>query len=153
MATFMTEIESAHLRDLVLRTIKVYNRYRSPEAMAKLVAVEEDGFIIDFEGTFCTSCGVKDYFEDFIYELETINKKIKLKLAETKPTGTQSFRVRYTTKDNVSVEVDEDSLFREFLLGRGLTFKEYLASNPCTKDVIMFHFRTWLFEKKQAPKK
>jgi hypothetical protein len=153
MATFMTEIASAHLKALVLRTIEVYNRYRSPEATAKLVAVEEDGFIIDFEGPFCTSCGVKDYFEDFIYELETINKKIKVKLAETKPTGPQSFRVRYTTKDNISVEVDEDSLFREFLLDRGLTFKKYLASNPCTKDVIMFHFRTWLFERKQAPKK
>jgi hypothetical protein len=153
MATLMTEIESAHLKDLVLRTIEVYNRYRSPEATAKLVALEKDGFLIDFEGSFCTSCGVRDYFEDFIYELETINKKIKLQLAEIQPAGPQSFRVRYRIKDSFSVEVDEDSLFREFLLERGLSFKEYLASNPCTKDVIMFHFRTWLFERKQAPKR
>lgn len=149
----MTEIESAYLKDLVLKTIEVYNRYRSPEATAKLVAVEKDGFIIDFEGPFCTSCGVRDYFEDFIYELETINRKIKLKLAETKPMEPQRFRVRYRIKDSFSVEVNEESLFREFLLERGKSFKEYLESNPCTKDVIMFHFRTWLFEKKQSSKK
>jgi len=153
MATLMTEIESAHLKDLVLRAIEVYNRYRSPEATAKLVEVEKDGFIIEFEGTFCQSCGAQDYFEDFIYELETINKKFRVELAETKPTGPQSFRVRYRIKDRFSVEVDEDSLFREFLLDKGLSFKEYLASNPCTKDVIMFHFRTWRFERKTEPKK
>jgi len=130
MATLMTEIESAHLKNLVLRTIEVYNRYRSPETTAKLIAVEKDGFIIDFEGSFCTSCGVTDYFEDFIYELETINKTFKLELAETKPTGPQSFRVRYRIKDGHSVADDEDSLFREFLLDRGLPFKEYLASKP-----------------------
>ena len=147
MATLMTEIESDHLKDLVLRAIEVYNKYRSPEATAKLVEVEKDGFIIDFKGSFCMSCGVRDYFEDFIYELETINKKFKLELAETKPTGPQSFRVRYRIKDSFSVE---DDLFREFLLDKRLSFKEYLASNPCTKDVIMFHFRTWLFERKIA---
>jgi hypothetical protein len=142
-----------NLKDAVLRAIEVYNMYRSPEATAKLVAVEKDGFIIDFEGAFCNSCGVRDYFEDFIYELETINKQFRAELAETKPTGSQSFRVQYRLRDSFSVEVDEDSLFREFLLDRGLSFEKYLASNPCTKDVIMFHFRTWLFERQQTPKK
>ena len=152
MATLMSEIESDHLKNLVLRTIDIYNRYRSPETTAKLISVEKDDFIIDFEGSFCTSCGVRDYFEDFIYELETINKTFKVELAETKPTGQQSFRVHYRIKDSFS-EVDEDSFFREFLLERGLSFKEFLESNPCTKDMIMFHFRTWLFERKQAPEK
>ncbi len=142
-----------NLNDAVLRAIEVYNMYRSPEATAKLVELEKDGFVIDFEGSFCISCDVRNYFEDFIYELETINKQFRAELADTKPTGPQSFRVQYRIRDSFSVEVDEDSLFREFLLDRGLSFKEYLASNPCTKDVIMFHFRTWLFERKQAPKK
>jgi hypothetical protein len=142
-----------NFKDAVLRAIEVYNMYRSPEATAKLVAVEKDGFVIDFEGEFCNSCGVRDYFEDFICELETISKQFRAELAETKPTGSQSFRVQYQLRDSFSVEVDEDSLFREFLLNRGLSFEEYLASNPCTKDVIMFHFRTWLFERQQTPKK
>ena len=147
----MPEISSAHLKNLVLRTIEVYNRYRSPETTAKLVAVEKDCVIIDFEVPFCTSCGVTEYFEDFIYELETINKTFKLELADTKSTYPQSFRVQYKIKDPFSVQVDEDSLFGEFLLDRGLSFKEYLASNPCTKDMIMFHFRTWVFEKNKTP--
>jgi hypothetical protein len=149
----MTEIESAHLKDLVLRAIEVYNRYRSPEATAKLVEVEKDGFIIEFDGTFCLSCGAQDYFEDFICELEDISRTFRVEVKETEPTGPQSFRVCYRIKDRFSVEVDEDSLFREFLLDKGLSFKEYLASNPCTKDVIMFHFRTWLFERKTESKK
>ena len=142
----------AHLDDLVSKAIEVYNRYRSPEATAKLVEVEKDGFIIEFEGPFCQSCGVNDYFEDFIHELEDINKSFRVEVKETEPAGPQSFRVRYGVKDDFS-EVDEEALFREFLQEKGLPFREYLASNPCTKDVIMFHFRTWLFERKADPKK
>ena len=153
MGALIQGMAGTNLKDVVLKAIEVYNRYRSPEATAKLVAVEKDGFVIDFEGSFCNSCGIRDYFEDFIYELKTINKQFRAELAETKPTGSRSFRVNYRMRDSFSVEVNEDSLFQEFLLDRGLSFKEYLASNPCTKDVIMFHFRTWLFERNQAPKK
>ena len=142
----MTEISSAHLKALVLRTIEVYNRYRSPETTAKLVLVEKDSFTLDFEGSFCATCGVRDYFEDFIYELETINNDFKLELVDTKPTGLQSFRVKYKITDKPE-EVDEDALFQEFLEDRDLSFEEYLAFNSCTKDVVMFHFRTWLLEK------
>ena len=149
----MTGTSATELKDAVLRTIKVYNMYRSPEAIAKLVGFKKDGVIIDFEGAFCASCGVRDYFDDFIYELQTINKTFNLEVAETEPTGAQSFRVHYRIKNKFSVSEDDDMLFREFLLESGLSFKEYLASNSCTKDVIMFHFRTWLFERKQAVKK
>ena len=148
----MKDIAGARLNDLVSRAIEVYNRYRSPEATAKLVEVEKDGFIIEFEGPFCMSCGVRDYFEDFIHELEDISKSFRVEVKETEPSGPQSFRVRYSVKDDFS-EVNEEALFREFLRDKGLSFREYLASNSCTKDVIMFHFRTWLFERKTEPKK
>jgi hypothetical protein len=65
----------------------------------------------------------------------------------------QSYKVRYKVKDKINVEVDKELLFREFLLDRGLSFKEYLASNSCSKEVIMFHFRTWLYERGQKTKK
>jgi hypothetical protein len=150
----MKGIAGARLDDLVLRAIEVFNRYRSPEATAKLVGVEKDGFIIEFEGPFCMSCGVNDYFEDFIYELENVSRSLRVEVKETEPSGPQSFRVRYGVKGDFSVaEVDEEALFREFLQERGLSFREYLTSNSCTKDVIMFHFRTWLFERKTEPKK
>ena len=143
----MREIDSAHLKDLVLKTIDVYNKFRSPESTANLVSVEKDRFIIDFEGSFCRSCSAKECFEDFIYELKNINNRLKLELVETRSTTSRKFRVQFKIKDSFS-EIDEDTLFQEFLSRRGLSFKEYLASNSCTKDVFMFHFRTWLFEKK-----
>ncbi len=148
----MKYMSGTNLKDAVLRAIEVYNRYRSPVATAKLVRIDKDRIVIDFDGSFCTSCGLRDYFEDFIYELETINKQLMVELAETKPTGSQCFRVQYRIKDSFP-EVDEDLLFREFLLDRGLSFKEFIGSNPCTKDVTMFQFRTWLFERKQRSKK
>jgi len=149
----MNDAVDAHLNDLVLRAIEVYNRYRSPEATAKLVGIKKDGFI-EFKGPFCQSCGVNDYFEDFIHELEDISRAFSVAVKATKPSGPQSFRVRYGFKDPFSVaNVDEEAFFREFLQEKGLSFKEYLASNACTKDVIMFHFRTWLFERKPSSTK
>jgi len=116
--------------------------------------MEKDGFIIEFEGPFCLSCGVRDYFEDFIHELEDISKSFRVEVKETESAGPQSFRVQYGVKDDFSVaEVDEEALFREFLRDKGLSFRDYLASNACTKDVIMFHFRTWLFERKPEQEK
>jgi hypothetical protein len=144
----------AHLNDVILRAIEVYNRYRSPEATAKLIGIKTDGFIIEFKGPFCQSCGVNHYFEDFIHELEDISGDVCVEVKATEPSGPQSFRVRYGFKDPFSVaNVDEEAFFREFLQEKGLSFKEYLASNACTKDVIMFHFRTWLFERKPSSKK
>jgi hypothetical protein len=154
----MPESVFDYMRDLILRTIDIFNRYRSPEVTAKLVEIDKDGFTLDFEGSFCTSCGIRDHFEDFIYELETISKNVKAELVATKPTGPESFRVKYRIKDTFSEnaaenDTNEDTMFREFLLENGLSFEEYLASNSCTKDVLMFHFRTWLFEKEKGNKK
>jgi hypothetical protein len=139
-----------NLNELVLRAIEVYNRYRSPEATAKLIWMEKDGFIIEFEGAFCLSCGARDYFEDFIYELEDLNSNYRMEIKEREPTGPQSFRVKYVVRNDFH---SEESLFREFLKERGLSFREYSSSNACTKDVIKFHFRTWLSERKTTPSK
>jgi hypothetical protein len=53
-------------------------------------------------------------------------------------------------RKQTDTNVDDDALFRKFLQERGMSFKEYFESNACTKDVIMFHFRTWLFERNKA---
>ncbi len=138
-----------NLKDVVLRTIELYNMYQRPEATAKLVTIDKNGFVIDFDGSFCNSCGARDYFEDFIYELETINKQFRVEMAKTKPIGSHSFRVQYRIIDSCRVVIDKDLLFQEFLLERGLSFQEFISSNPCAKDVTMFHFRTWFFERKK----
>ena len=145
----MTRIRSADLLDVVLGAIQVYNKYRSPQAKATLVKVKKDCFVVDFEGSFCESCGVREYIEDLIYELEGVNQKFRVELQETKAIGQNKFRASYKLKDISDVQINDEIFFQEFLSERGLTFSEYLASNSCTKDVLLFHFRTWLYEKKQ----
>jgi hypothetical protein len=142
---------STNLNELVLKTIKIYNRYRSPEATAKLVQIKKDNFTVEFSGSFCQSCGVNDYFEDFIHELEDLSKSHRVEIKETKQVDLQSYRVKYVTKGISSEPKDKAHLFREFLQESGLSFREYLTSNACTKDVIKFHFRAWLFKKKPKP--
>ena len=150
----MKSIASTDLSKLVLRTIEVYNRYRSPEAMAKLLKLEKDSFIIEFEGSFCQSCGVQDYFEDFIYELESLSSAFEVEIGEIEQTSPQSFKVQYIVKGGFSGgKLGEEALFQEFLQERGLSVRDYMASNPCTRDVIRFHFRTWLFERKSKRSK
>jgi len=145
----MKSVAGSELAKLVLRAVEVYNRYRSPEATAKLLKLEEDGFTIEFEGSFCQSCGVQDYFEDFVYELEGLNSNVEAEIREIEQTSPQSFMVRYMVKgDFSSGKLDEERLFQEFLREKGLSVEDYMASNPCTKDVMRFHFRTWLFERK-----
>jgi len=149
----MKSIASTDLSKLVLRTIEVYNRYRSPEATAKLVKLEKDGFTIEFEGSFCQSCGVQDYFEDFVYELEGLSSAVEVVIGEIEQASLQSFKVKYIVKGDFSGgKLDEKALFQEFLRERGLSVRDYMVSNPCTKDVIRFHFRTWLFERNSKKK-
>jgi len=65
----------------------------------------------------------------------------------------QSFKVRYTVKAaSTGGRLDEEAFFQEFLQERGLSARDYVASNPCTKDIIRFKFRTWLFEKNSKKK-
>jgi len=149
----MKNITGTDLSKLVLRTIEAYNRFRSPEASAKLLKLEKDGFTIEFEGSFCQSCGVQDYFEDFIYELGRLSSGVEVEIGEIEQTNPQRFEVQYVVKDDfLGSELNEEALFQEFLQERGLSLGDYMASNPCTKDVIRFHFRTWLFERKSKKK-
>lgn len=53
------------------RAIKEYNKYRSPLVKAKLLKLEENKLEVEFEGYFCYSCGMDEYFVDLIYELES----------------------------------------------------------------------------------
>jgi hypothetical protein len=86
------------LEDLIRKAVDLYNRYRSPEATAKLVQVSPENVTIAFSGSFCYSCGVLDYFEDFIYEFKTLTDKAELKIEKTRQTSPRSFKVDYKIK-------------------------------------------------------
>ncbi|NIR87813.1 hypothetical protein GWO13_09775 [Candidatus Bathyarchaeota archaeon] len=150
----MKKVLGSELSQLIQRALEVYNRYRSPEATAKLLELEENGFTVEFEGSFCQSCGVQDYFEDLIYELKRLSSAVEVEIREIEQTSPQSFKVKYIVKGGFSGgKLDEEALFQEFLQERGLSVEDYVTSNPCTRDIIRFHFRTWLPERRSKRSK
>ena len=90
--------QPTELEELMRKAITLYNRYRSPEAIAKLVSVTTDIVTIAFSGSFCYSCGVLDYIEDFIHEFKILTDKMELKILKTKQTSPRSFEVDYRVK-------------------------------------------------------
>jgi hypothetical protein len=66
-------------RRQVEAAVEEFNKYRSPEAVAKIVEINENQATIEFNGPFCVSCGVEDYFDDLRIELEkNIGEKIEI---------------------------------------------------------------------------
>ena len=57
-----------------MRAIREYNKYHSPEASASISEVTDEVFTLQFHGPFCQSCGIRDYFDDFVYDLESACK-------------------------------------------------------------------------------
>jgi superoxide reductase len=63
------------MKKKVKEAIQEYNKYRVPEAEAKLISFNKEYFKIEFKGSFCYSCGFYDYF----YDLKIILKEKGLK--------------------------------------------------------------------------
>lgn len=80
------------------RATLLYNRYRSPEAVAKAVNVTPDVVTLLITGSFCYSCGVLDYVEDFVHEFKLLTDKVGLKVVRTKQTSPRSFEVDYLVR-------------------------------------------------------
>ena len=91
-------ISQQELEELIRKTIMLYNRYRSPEAVAKVVSVATDRVTIAFSGSFCYSCGVMDYLEDFVHEFKILTDKAELKTDNTRQTSPRSFEAEYKVK-------------------------------------------------------
>jgi len=68
------------LRKIIKNAIEEYNKYRSPEAKARLISINEMDLKIEFTGTFCHTCGFYDYFDDYKILLE--EKGLKTKITE-----------------------------------------------------------------------
>lgn len=66
-------------KETILKIIKEYNKLRSPEATAKFIKKKNEKILINFSGPFCASCGVIDYFEDFVIEANSNNVKLNIR--------------------------------------------------------------------------
>jgi len=80
------------LKRILGNRINEYNRYRSPEANARLVSIGKRSFEIEFSGTFCYTCGIYDYFDDFRILLEEAG--LKTMISEVREAG-EGFVVRF----------------------------------------------------------
>ena len=85
--------------DTVQKAISEYNRYRSPEAKARLISFMNNEITVEFSGSFCYTCGQEAYFEDFIYELKRLDNDFAIDIKSVKQTGPETFEVLYAVKD------------------------------------------------------
>ncbi|HDN75528.1 MAG TPA: hypothetical protein ENG05_00170 [Acidilobales archaeon] len=81
------------MASLINEAIELYNRFRAPEAKAKLVKIERDKVYVLFEGTFCETCGINDWVEDFKYVLEDLNAKAELEGILEPADGSEHVRI------------------------------------------------------------
>lgn len=82
------------MRDGTLKkALETYNRYRSPLVTAKLLETGDDEFKVQFEGTFCRSCGMDEYFVDLVYELRS--EGLEAELLGFHQIGTEKFVAKY----------------------------------------------------------
>ncbi|MEM0021492.1 MAG: hypothetical protein QXT69_04535 [Fervidicoccaceae archaeon] len=69
------------LKDVLERAREKYNLYRKPEATAEIVSIDEKEGVAEIKivGSFCRTCGVDDWIEDFriLLEDEGITAKLE----------------------------------------------------------------------------
>lgn len=58
---------SERLIEKIKEALEVYNRYHAPEAIAELLEVKDCIIKAVFTGSFCLTCGVRDWIEDLLY--------------------------------------------------------------------------------------
>ena len=57
------------VNEILKIAIPEFNRIRVPEVEATPKEINDEGFTVFFSGSFCTTCGYYDYFEDLLYLL------------------------------------------------------------------------------------
>ncbi len=72
------QVVDLRLKRLVDKAIEVYNRYRAPESVARLVRIDGDTVVVRFDGSFCRTCGINDWVEDFKFVLEDLGAEAEL---------------------------------------------------------------------------
>ncbi|MEM1574865.1 MAG: hypothetical protein QXF09_01770 [Nitrososphaerota archaeon] len=66
------------IKEKIEKIIEEYNKYRVPEAEARLISFDKKYLKVEFKGNFCYSCGFYDYFDDLKILLEEEGLKTKI---------------------------------------------------------------------------
>lgn len=90
----------------VKRAIEEYNRYHAPEAEARLLEARGDSLVVEFRGSFCTTCGFYDYFDDLVYVLEDHGVRVYVEeVEETEWGAVVRYRVLKPGEERPAVRV------------------------------------------------
>ncbi len=94
MAIPQVEIES-----LIRKTVLLFNRLRSPQALTKVVLVTPELVTIGFSGSLCYECGdVQKYVEDFQKDFKVFVDFIELSPGKARETSPRTFEVNFFVK-------------------------------------------------------
>ncbi|ADT83511.1 hypothetical protein [Thermococcus barophilus] len=88
--------------EILKRVIKEFNKYHGSEAQAKIIKAERDEVIIEFDGSFCKTCGLYDYFEDIKWE--AMNFGLNIEPVEIIESEEEFERGRYLVKYKLKSE-------------------------------------------------
>ncbi len=80
-------------KEKILSAIKSHNDYKKDIAKAELVEAGEEELKIKFEGNFCLSCCMDEYFIDLVYQME--DEGIKVEFKDFQQVGDKSFIAEY----------------------------------------------------------
>jgi hypothetical protein len=91
-------LSQPELEAIVRKAALLYNRLRSPDAVAKIVKVTPETVTISFSGSFCLSCSVPSYVEDFAGDFKALTNKAELVAGKPRETSSRSLEVDYVVK-------------------------------------------------------
>ena len=86
------------LEKAIQKTVILYNKMKSPEAFSKILTITPYAITISFSGSFCYSCGVLKYIEEFMRDFNIFSKEYELEAGKTRETSPRSFEVDYLVK-------------------------------------------------------
>jgi hypothetical protein len=92
-------IPQIDLEAAIRKTVLLYNRLKSPEAVAKVLHVSPELVTISFSGSFCYECsGVQKYAEDFAKDFKIFIDFMELVAWRTRETNPRVFEEDFTVK-------------------------------------------------------
>lgn len=64
---------------MIEKAVETYNHFHKPEAEAKLVEIRNSNeFVVEFNGVYCFTCGVRDWIEDLAYTFKSMGYDVEL---------------------------------------------------------------------------
>jgi hypothetical protein len=87
------------LEETMRKTVSLFNRLNSPQAVAKLVAVTPVMVVVSFSGPFCYECGgIQKYIDGFAKDFKIFISYIELTDGKARETTPHNVEVTYLVK-------------------------------------------------------